>query len=159
MPRNPITADERDFIHECLSVDRAVSFAVVARELDRHRSTISREVARNGGRHAYRPSTAGDAATARRRRPKSSILSIEGTLRDVVIELLGEGFSPVATAALCAREDGPGTVCAETIYQARPQGHRVPPVPPTQTQEATGRRIVSSVSAGAECGADQRATC
>jgi hypothetical protein len=37
--------------------------------------------------------------------------------------------------------------------------HRVPPVPPTQTQEATGRRIVSSVSAGAECGADQRATC
>ena len=118
MPRNPITADERDFIHECLSVDRAVSFAVVARELDRHRSTISREVARNGGRHAYRPSTAGDAATARRRRPKSSILSIEGTLRDVVIELLGEGFSPVATAALCAREDGPGTVCAETIYQA-----------------------------------------
>ena len=33
-----------------------------------------------------------------------------------MIELVSTGYSPVATAALCARQGG-GTVCAETIYQ------------------------------------------
>ncbi len=109
--------DERDFIHECLSADRTVAFAVVARDLECHRSTISREVTRNGGRHGYRPSTAGNAAATLRRRPKTLVLAVEGPLRDLVIELVSKGYSPVATAALCAREDGAGTVCAETIYQ------------------------------------------
>ena len=118
MPRNPIASDERDFIHECLSVDSEVAYAEIARELERDRSSISREVTRNGGRHAYRPSTAGDAATVRRRRPKTPVLSLEGALRYKVIELLGEGFSPVATAALCGRQPCLGTVSAETIYQS-----------------------------------------
>jgi IS30 family transposase len=77
MPRKPLTADERDHIHERLSVDRYVPHAEVARELGRHRSTISREVTRNGGRHAYRPSAAGDAAASRRHRPKHLILAAD----------------------------------------------------------------------------------
>ncbi len=35
-----------------------------------------------------------------------------------MIELVAKGYSPVATAALCARQPDDGTVCAETIYQA-----------------------------------------
>lgn len=73
MPRHPIAADERDLIHQRLSVDRSVAHAEIARELERDRSTISREVRRNGGRHAYRPSAAGEAAVIERRgvRPHS----------------------------------------------------------------------------------------
>ena len=117
MPLHALTANERDYIHECLSIDVVAVFAEIARELERDRSTISREVARNGGRHSYRPSTADDAAAVRRRRPKTPILSVESTLRDKVIELVSTGFSPVATAALCAGEADLGAVCAETIYQ------------------------------------------
>ena len=59
MPRNPLAANERDYIHERLSANRATTYTEIARELDRHRSKISREVTRNGGNHRYRPSTAG----------------------------------------------------------------------------------------------------
>ncbi|MFZ2548537.1 MAG: IS30 family transposase [Candidatus Microthrix subdominans] len=118
MPRKPLTADERDHIHERLSVDRSVPYAEVARELGRHRSTISREVTRNGGRNAYRPSVAGDAAASRRRRPKTLLFAVESPLRARVIELLSEGYSPVAAAALVCRQPDDGTVCAETLYQA-----------------------------------------
>ena len=118
MPRNPIDADERDFIHECLSVNRAVPWAEMARELKRHPTTISREVARNGGRHGYRPSTAGDAAATRRRRPKPLLLAGESPLQARVIDLLSSGYSPVATAALVGRQPDHRTVCAETLYQA-----------------------------------------
>ena len=118
MPRKPLTADARDQAHERLSVDRGVVYAEVAREPGRHRSTISREVTRNGGRSAYRPSTAaGDAAATRRRRPKTPVLAGESPLRTRVIELLSGGYSPVATAALVGRQPEDGTVCAETLYQ------------------------------------------
>ena len=117
MPRHAITAEERDHIHECLSADRDVAYAYIAREIERARSTISREVTRNGGRDAYRPSTAGDAAEARRRRPKTPVLAVEGPLRTMVIGLVSKGFSPVATAALCDREPDLTGVCAETIYK------------------------------------------
>lgn len=117
MPRHAITAEERDCIHECLSADRDVAYAYIARELERARSTISREVTRNGGRNEYRPPTAGDAAEARRRRPKTPVLAVEGPLRTMVIGLVSKGFSPVATAALCDREPDLTGVCAETIYK------------------------------------------
>ncbi|MEZ5381610.1 MAG: IS30 family transposase [Microthrixaceae bacterium] len=105
-------------MHECLSVDRLIPFAGIARELERDRSTISREVTRNGGRHTYRPSTAGHGAATRRRRPKVPLLALDSPLRTRVVGLVSKGFSPVATAALCGRHGGEGTVCAETIYRA-----------------------------------------
>ena len=117
MQRNPLAANERDFVHERMSADRAVASSEIARELGRYPSTISREVTRNGGRHDYRPSTAGDAAEERRRRPKIPVLAVEGPLRTMVVGLVSKGFSPVATAALCDREPDLTGVCAETIYK------------------------------------------
>lgn len=52
------------------------------------------------------------------------------------------------------RDDLPGRL----RRHARPQRERVSQVPPAQTQGASGCRIASSVSTGAECGADQRTT-
>ena len=46
------------------------------------------------------------------------MLAADSRLRDRVVELVTKGYSPVATAALCARQPDDGMVCAETIYQA-----------------------------------------
>jgi len=46
------------------------SLREIARTLQRSPSTISREIARNGGRHRYRATVADKAAWARSRRPK-----------------------------------------------------------------------------------------
>ncbi len=57
-------------------------------------STISRELARNGGRHRYRAHHADRAAVRRARRPKPSKLAENPVLRQVVEEKLGEWWSP-----------------------------------------------------------------
>ena len=162
MQRNPLAANERDFVHERMSADRAVASSEIARELGRYPSTISREVTRNGGRHDYRPSTAGDAAEERRRRPKIPVLAVEGPLRTMVVGLVSKGFSPVATAALCDREPDPdGGVRGDDLQgrlrrHTRPQSDRMPPVPTAASQEAQGDRVDQAVNARSECGADQR---
>ena len=62
------------------------SLAVIAGQLGRVVSTISRELARNGGRHQYRAHRAG--------RPQSSKLATYEQLRQVVEEKLAIRWSP-----------------------------------------------------------------
>jgi IS30 family transposase len=64
------------------------SLRVLARRLDRSPSTISRELARNGGRRRYRAYRADRAAWHRARRPQGCKLVSNHTLRAVVEELL-----------------------------------------------------------------------
>lgn len=46
---------DRDLIDTCLCGSPAISWAEIGRRLNRHPSTISREVARAHGRAGYRP--------------------------------------------------------------------------------------------------------
>ncbi|GAB7072088.1 hypothetical protein [Mycolicibacterium hodleri] len=55
---------------------------------------MSREIARNGGRHGYRALDADTAAYQRARRPKSSKLAANAVLREVVAAKLDEDWSP-----------------------------------------------------------------
>jgi transposase, IS30 family len=84
-------------------------------------STVSREVARNGGRSDYRAWRAHKTAFARSRRPKPTKLASCPRLRDRVAELLVELLSPEQIQAQLRREfpsDPIMRVSHETIYQS-----------------------------------------
>ena len=90
-----------------------------ARRLGRAPSTLSREVARNGGRHRYRAHRADRAAWQRARRRRACKLASNHTLRAVVEELLAERWSPQQIAGWLARTypgDEEMRVSHETIY-------------------------------------------
>jgi transposase, IS30 family len=97
------------------------SFAAIAGRIGRCPSTVSREVARNGGRRRYRAVAADGAAYRRALRPKPAKLAQNPRLRGRVEQGLAECWSPEQIAARLRREfpDDPGMqVSHETIYQS-----------------------------------------
>ncbi|MCH8130816.1 MAG: IS30 family transposase [Acidobacteria bacterium] len=95
------------------------SLRMVATRLGRAPSTISRELARNGGRHRYRAHHADRAAVRRARRPKPSKLAENPELRAVVEEKLAEWWSPQQVARWLRRsypDNQEMYVSHETIY-------------------------------------------
>jgi IS30 family transposase len=102
-------------------LERGDSFAVIGRALGRPTSTISREVARNGGRGCYLGWAADRRAEELARRPKVCKLAIEGELREYVIGGLRQRWSPEQISARLVAEfpDRPEMrVSHETIYQS-----------------------------------------
>ena len=117
MAQTPLTLHEREEIGIALTLDPDQSWALMSRQLDRHPTTIRREVTANGGRHHYCPASAHSRASKNRLRHRARRLSHRGPLRDRVIGELVLGRSPVAIwADLVA--DGVERVCPETIYAA-----------------------------------------
>ena len=94
-----------------------LSFAAVAAGLGRATSTVSREVARNGGRSRYRVVAAQARAERCRRRPKTPKLMVDAAMARTVERQLRAGYSPAAIAALLRRGDR-GRISHETIYRA-----------------------------------------
>ena len=120
-PRSPkrLSLEDREEIRAGL--EAGASFAAIARRIGRCPSTVSREVANNGGRRRYRAVAADGAAYRRSLRPKRSKLAANRRLRARVEELLEERWSPQQIAARLRREfaDDPGMqVSHETIYQS-----------------------------------------
>jgi transposase, IS30 family len=95
------------------------SLRSIARRLGRSPSTISREVATNGGRRRYRACPADNAAVRRMRRPKSSKLASCERLRTIVEGKLELRWSPAQISGWLVEEfpDEPEMrVSHETIY-------------------------------------------
>ena len=95
------------------------SLRMVAARLGRVPSTVSRELARNGGRSSYRAHRADRAALGRARRPKPSKLAQNSLLRAMVEEKLEEWWSPEQVARWLRRtypSDQEMWVSHETIY-------------------------------------------
>jgi transposase, IS30 family len=93
----------------------------IAVGLGRSPSTVSREVARNGGVGRYRAHVADTAARERARRPKPAKLAVDTGLRAVVQTRLTQRWSPTQIVAWLKQEypDRPEWwVSHETIYQA-----------------------------------------
>jgi IS30 family transposase len=106
-----------------LGLARDEDIRVIARRLERAPSTVSREIARNGGRRRYRAYRAEAAARERARRPKTAKLAqpAHGELRGWVQARLREKWSPVQISARLTTEfpDRPEMrVSHETIYQS-----------------------------------------
>jgi IS30 family transposase len=95
------------------------SFRAIARRLVRSPSTVSREVAANGGRRRYRACGADKAAVRRARRPKRSKLTSCDRLRTVVEAKLELRWSPQQISGWLVEEfphDPEMRVSHETIY-------------------------------------------
>jgi IS30 family transposase len=112
-----LTLVEREEISRGLARDE--SLCEIAQRLGRAPSTVSREVARNGGRDRYRAHQADRAAFRRARRPKASKLVSNDVLRGVVAEKLADRWSPQQISGWLRRTypDNEGMhVSHETIY-------------------------------------------
>ena len=112
-----LSLDEREEISRGLAGGE--SLRVIARKLGRASSTVSREVAANGGRRRYRACTADKAAVRRMRRPKRSKLVSCPRLRAVVEAKLELRWSPQQISGWLVEQfpDDPELrVSHETIY-------------------------------------------
>jgi IS30 family transposase len=114
-----LTLSDREEI--MIGLSRCETFSVIAARIDKVVSTVSREVASNGGRDDYRPSVAHQLACARARRPKATKLATCPLLLATVTEWLENLWSPDEIARRLRREfpDDPMMwVSHETIYRS-----------------------------------------
>jgi len=114
-----LTLAEREEISRGISSNR--SMRQIARDLCRSPSTISREIARNGGLLKYRAHFADDSAWDRGRRPKLCCLAQNGKLRRIVATKLALDWSPEQISGWLKRtysDDETLQVSHETIYKS-----------------------------------------
>jgi len=97
------------------------SLRAIARHLGRASSTVSREVASNGGRQRYRAAVAHRGSRIRARRPKPAKLACNRRLREAVEEKLEAWWSPLQISGWLEDtypDDREMRVSHETIYQS-----------------------------------------
>lgn len=112
-----LSAAEREEVSRGLAARD--SCRVIAARLGRAPSTVSREVARNGGAAQYRAGDADAAAWRRAKRPKPRVLARRPALRAVVEAKLRSRWSPEQIAHWLPRaypDDPSMRVSHETIY-------------------------------------------
>ena len=109
-----LTQDERYQIHAFKKA--GFSPAAIALELNRHVSTINREVARNTGFKGYRPKQAHRLAQARLfTKPKS--IKLTDTLKQQIVAEIEQDWSPEQIQGRWLAEGRLVTVCPATTYQ------------------------------------------
>ncbi|MFI9552864.1 GbsR/MarR family transcriptional regulator [Nonomuraea endophytica] len=124
MPGRRLTQQDRQRIAAGLT-DR-LSYREIARRLDRPTSTITREIARNGGPNGYRPQQAHLATTQRARRGTPAlphaVTAPAGTMEQEIIEMaVGAGMPRMAAHVhqdLVLSEDGRRTA-AELAHRLK----------------------------------------
>ena len=113
-----LSLEEREEISRGIAA--GLSARTIAGRISRSSSTVSREIARNGGRDAYRALVADAAAFDRARRPKSTKLAANPQLRGVVADKLDDDWSPQQIAQWLRREfldDAAMRISKESIYR------------------------------------------
>ncbi len=114
MPVRPLTLAEREEIR--VGIEQAMSDGEIAHCLGRCRTTINREINRNGGRDRYRAVRAQQRARRERGRPKTPILVDDPELAAEVTRRLEALDSPKRISIELAAEGH--HISHETIYQA-----------------------------------------
>ncbi len=115
--RRELTVAEREEVSRGLAAQQ--SCRAIARRIRRAATSVSREVARNGGRVGYRAAQAEEAATRRGRRPKVSKLTLNPMLHNEVEAGLRHRWSPQQISAFLKLEyaqDPKMQISHETIY-------------------------------------------
>jgi IS30 family transposase len=115
--RLALTLEEREEISRGIATGE--SARSIGARLGRASSTITRELARHGGRRRYRAADADRQAWKRGRRPQRCKLACNGLLRDLVAAKLEKKWSPQQIAGwlkLTFPQDETMRVSHETIY-------------------------------------------
>lgn len=107
-----LSLEERCRIAELQGAGRSVR--QIAAALDRSPSSVSRELKRNAGA-GYKPAYAQAQAAARRW--SGSKLDRNETLREAVLDGLGQGWSPAQTAGRLNLQAGRTVIGVETLYR------------------------------------------
>ena len=125
--RVPVTLEDREDISRGLA--KGLENKDIAASIGRDESVVSREIARHGGREAYRAWKADAAARESRSRPKERKIDSEPHLRGRVTGDLMKGWSPEEIAGRLCYERSRGetdmSVSHEAIYTwiyAQPKG-------------------------------------
>jgi IS30 family transposase len=87
-----LTYEDREEISR--GIASGLSVRAIAERIKRSPSTVSREIARNGGASRYRAVGADERAWDRARRPKKCLLATNRELRRIVAEKLARQWSP-----------------------------------------------------------------
>ena len=114
-----LTAGEREEISR--GVAAGLSGRAIGRVLGRDGSVVNREIARCGGRQAYRARAAQERAVRQRARPKLRKVEADPQLAELVSTGLAQGWSPRQISGRLVREHQDRSdwrVSAEAIYQA-----------------------------------------
>src|SRR6202043_2130644 len=114
-----LTLREREEISRGLA--SGSSIREIAKRLDRVASTVSREVARHGGRPEYRDNEANSQAWESALRPKRCLLAIHVKLRNIVASKLILDWSPEQISGWLKTQysdDQSMRVSHETIYRS-----------------------------------------
>ena len=114
MPANPLSLIDRAQIFGGLK--RGESSSLIAVSIGRSRSTVAREIKRNGGPTRYCPDRADRRASKKRKRPKKRLLVADPVLAAEVQKRLKAGDSPMRISIELKAEGF--AVSHETIYQA-----------------------------------------
>ena len=117
--RLALTRSEREDISR--GIASRSSIRDIAKGLQRAASTVSREVARHGGRPEYRAHEADDQAWESALRPKKCLLALHGRLREIVASKLILKWSPEQISGWLKNEypkDKRMRVSHETIYRS-----------------------------------------
>ena len=117
--RRGLSIEQR--IEILLGLRQGLSFAQIGQQIGRHRSSVWREVAGNGGRGRYRPMLAHRRAAELARRPKPTKLAANPALVERVIADLQQWWSPSQIARRLKRDFGDDEsmqLSHETIYQS-----------------------------------------
>jgi Helix-turn-helix domain/MarR family len=127
MPGGRLTHDERREIATGLAA--GLGYAEIARQLDRPTSTISREIARNGGAHGYRADHAHYATTSRARRSRTvdaePLSGLDARVREFVerfAAMMVDGGLPRMASrvlALLYTTDSRSLTAAELVHELR----------------------------------------
>ena len=114
-----LTFAEREDISRGIAF--GLSIRAIATRLSRATSTVSREVARHGGRSVYRASEADSEAWESARRPKLCLLAIHEPLREIIVTKLILDWSPEQVSGWLKSQypkDESLRVSHETIYRS-----------------------------------------
>ncbi|WP_204835140.1 IS30 family transposase [Nocardioides nitrophenolicus] len=123
--RRMLTSEDRAVIAACLQCrarGEKITLAQIGELIERHKSVIGREIARNSGPDgSYYGALAHQQAVVKRKRPKEFRLVAEPGLCRRIEAWMDDGWSPQLIARVL-REESPhtimGRVSHETIYQA-----------------------------------------
>src|SRR5271169_765592 len=117
--RRSLSVHEREEISRGLVA--GLSLRLIAAQLGRAPSTISREVGRNNGRRKYRAANADERAWRSACRPKLCRLAINPSLQMVVAQKLNDNWSPQQISGWLKVEyvnEAPMRASHETIYKS-----------------------------------------